>query len=57
MYVMKTLDILDEVSVREGLSEEDKELIATTLKWSEVAKGGLARAPPGNLLCVWLWVC
>lgn len=43
MYVMKTLDILDEVSVREGLSDEDKELIATTLKWSEVAKGGLAR--------------
>ncbi|RKM58611.1 methyltransferase [Butyrivibrio sp. XB500-5] len=43
MYVMKTLDILDEIAERDGLPAEEKELVATTLKWSEVAKGGISK--------------
>ena len=43
MYVMRTLDILEEISKRDALSKEEKEIIETTLKWSEVAKGGLSR--------------
>ncbi len=42
MYVMRTLDILDEIADRGGLSQETIHAIKETLKWSEVAKGGLA---------------
>ena len=43
MYVMKTLDILDEIAGEEGLPDEEKALLEMTLKWSEVAKGGLKK--------------
>ena len=43
MYVIRTLDILDEIAGRDKLSGDVKELVATTLKWSEVAKGGLSK--------------
>ena len=43
MYVIRTLDILDEVADRDNLNDKVKELVATTLKWSEVAKGGLSK--------------
>ena len=43
MYVMRTLDILEEISKRDALAKEEKEIIETTLKWSEVAKGGLSK--------------
>ena len=43
MYVIRTLDILDEVAERDKLGCKVKEIVGTTLKWSEVAKGGLSK--------------
>ncbi len=43
MYVMKSLDILDEIAKRDNLNSRVTELVSTTLKWSEVAKGGLSK--------------
>ena len=43
MYVIRTLDILDEVAERDKLGSRIKEIVGTTLKWSEVAKGGLSK--------------
>ena len=43
MYVIRTLDILDEVAERDKLGSRVKEIVGTTLKWSEVAKGGLSK--------------
>ena len=43
MYVMRTLDILEEIAKRESLGADTVSVIASTLKWSEVAKGGLAK--------------
>ena len=40
MYVFKTLDLLEEVTKRDLLTSEEKDIIEKTLKWSEVAKGG-----------------
>ncbi|MBO4347025.1 MAG: hypothetical protein J5840_05235, partial [Lachnospiraceae bacterium] len=40
-YVLKMLDILDEIA-SDPLSEADKFIISTVLKWSEVSKGGLS---------------
>ena len=42
MYVIKTLDILEEIEKRDALSPDTTDIISTTLKWSEVAKGGLS---------------
>ncbi len=41
MYVMRTLDILDEIKERESLSADTFDAVRLTLMWSEVAKGGL----------------
>ncbi|MBO4346777.1 MAG: methyltransferase [Lachnospiraceae bacterium] len=41
MYVLKTLDILDEIAADKP-DEKDKFIISTVLKWSEVSKGGLS---------------
>ena len=43
MYVMRTLDILDEISSEKELTKQEKDVIETVLKWSEVAKGGLSK--------------
>lgn len=43
LYVMKTLDILDEITTRDKLSDHVAELVRRTLQWSEVAKGGLSK--------------
>ena len=43
MYVMRTLDVLQEISERDGLGESEINIISTTLKWAEVAKGGLEK--------------
>lgn len=43
MYVMRTLDILDEIEKRDGLLPDTVKTVSTTLKWSEVAKGGLSK--------------
>lgn len=43
MYVDRTLDILAEVSKRDGLDEAMTDILQTTLRWAEVAKGGLPK--------------
>ena len=43
MYVMRTLDILDEIIDRDGLKPETAEPVRLSLMWSEVAKGGLSK--------------
>ena len=43
MYVMRTLDVLQEISERGGLGESEINIISTTLNWAEVAKGGLEK--------------
>ena len=43
MYVIRTLDILDDIAKRDKLSDRVIQLVSETLRWSEVAKGGLSK--------------